>query len=764
MVDISDIVKALSDIERYKNTHRLEYYTPYPKQKEFHNAKGKGTNLPASQRLLLGGNQIGKCNSISVKIETDGGEKRLSEVWGRECNVLTYPNKEPRKVVAWVRKPPEECFRIVLSDGRWVECPKGHMILTAGGAYVPLGQLLPFLPGYAASEQDYLKNALRGARRLFGTLRGLKDRCFGYFRLYGGQLLYDQEGVQVFSPLPSGVRGRTLIWYSLDGLVNKCTNILQRVFAPLSSSYVGRRISAPYASFYSRSVEHTSQPIVQKRQEVEQSYDFANPEKTVHETTQGQQSSLRALLSPLTIDGNNIITVYSVGVHTLYDMEVEDRHNYIAGGLVHHNTFSGAMETAIHLTGRYPDWWEGTRYLHPVEFMIGSNTNETARDIVQKELFGNPMSDKELGTGTIPIDCIGKTHRKAGVPNAIDSALVKHVTGGWSKVYIRAYEQGFKKFMGIRAHGGWLDEEPPPEIWSQFIRMGLAMPGSILYITETPEEGMTEVVSGFMNNLSYGQAIIQAGWDDAPHMTDEVKQQRLKAFPAHEREMRSKGSPLMGAGLVFDVPDDDILIDPFDIPRHWPQITGIDFGWDHPFGAGKIAWDRESDCVYLVNDYRETRALPVVHAQSINAWGEWVPVTWPHDGLNTEKGTGIQLRQQYLDAGLNMLPWKATNPPSPGQKEGEGGNSVEASLMEMLERMQTGRFKVFKTCKYFMEEKRMYHRAILESNGARISKLVKMNDDVISAVRYAIMMLRHARTMTVAPRKQVSYQRHTNWG
>lgn len=420
-------------------------------------------------------------------------------------------------------------------------------------------------------------------------------------------------------------------------------------------------------------------------------------------------------------------------------------------------TMAAAMEVAMHATGLYPEWWEGTRFSFPVTILIGSNTNESARDICQMELLGDPTDDKQLGTGSIPIECIGKLTRKAGVPNAYDTVLVKHVSGAWSKVAFRAYEQGPKKFMGIQFDVGWVDEEPPMNIWSQFIRATFSKKNAIIIATFTPEEGMTQLVTQFMNDLQQGQALITATWDDAPHMTPEVREQRLAATPKHERDMRSKGVPLMGAGLVFDTPEEDVVVQPFDIPRHWPQIRGIDFGWDHPFAAAKIAYDRESDTIYVTNVYRASREIPIIQVNAINAWGEWIPVAWPHDGLNTEKGTGIQLRQQYVDAGLNMLPWKATNPPQVGQSEGEGGNSVEASLMDMVEREQTGRLKVFSSCKLYLEERRMYHR---DGNG----KLVKLNDDVISAVRYACMMVRHARTITIAPRKVQVRRGATNWG
>jgi hypothetical protein len=268
-----------------------------------------------------------------------------------------------------------------------------------------------------------------------------------------------------------------------------------------------------------------------------------------------------------------------------------------------------------------------------------------------------------------------------------------------------------------------------------------------------------------MNNLQQGQALIQASWDDAPHLvksdgtlTDEAKQ--LEAgFPPHEREMRRRGVPSFGRGLVFpQFASDGLVIEPISIPKHWPRIIGIDFGFDHPFAGAMLAWDRDADVVYLIAEYRESREIPAIHAAAIKPWGNW-PVAWPHDGLNAEKGTGDELVKSYEREGLNMLPWKATNPPDfrQGQKEGDGGNSVEAAIMDMYERMETGRFKVFKTCRYFLEEVRTYHR---DEN----AKLVKLRDDVISATRYAHMMLRHARTEVIKRRRaETSYAGLTNW-
>ena len=411
-------------------------------------------------------------------------------------------------------------------------------------------------------------------------------------------------------------------------------------------------------------------------------------------------------------------------------------------------TRAGCMEDAMHLTGRYPDWWQGHRFHEPVSLLACGLTNESTRDVLQKELFGDPTDPKTLGTGTIPIDLIGKINRKTGVTNAFDGVKVRHEpTGRWSTCYFRAYEQGWQKLMGTRFEVFHADEEPPEEIWSQLVRSGISKKKVIGILTWTPELGLTAVTDQFANHPAEGQAFINATWADAPHLMKDGKytdEARVLAanIPKHQLKMRTEGQILAGAGLVYNVPDDLIRVTPFQIPAHWPQIVGIDFGVDHPFAAARLAWDRDNDCIYLVSEYRdEHRQVPAVHVQSINAWGGWQPVAWPHDGLKTELN-GKDVIGQYRSAGLKALANKATFAPDVGKEEGTGGNSVEAGLLDISTRMETGRFKVFENCTTFFEEKRTYHR----KNG----QIVKLREDLMDAVRYGVMMIRHA-TVNRAP-------------
>jgi phage terminase large subunit-like protein len=412
------------------------------------------------------------------------------------------------------------------------------------------------------------------------------------------------------------------------------------------------------------------------------------------------------------------------------------------------------MEVAIHATGRYPDWWKGHRFTRPISVLVGGLTNESVRDICQKELCGEPTDPKQFGMGSIPLDCLKNDKRKAGVPDALDSVQVKHISGGFSKISFRAYEQGAKKHMGSRIDLGWLDEEPPEDIWAQYLRGTFSTKG-ILFITFTPEEGVTKVVYGFMNDLKPGQALIRATWDDAPHMSHERREQLLMAIPAHQREMRTKGIPLMGSGLVYAVPENEIVCEPIEIPSYWPRICAMDPGIGHDFAAVWLAWDRERDVVYVTDCYSKSGEKVSEHVSQLNRRGNWIPVMWPHDALQRQPKSGEPLAEEYRQEGANMWHEEFSNPPSPGVEEGKGGNSVEYGIEHILHRMQTGRFKVFKSLTQWLEEWRMYHR----DDG----KIVKQFDDLMDATRYACLSLRHATTQTLKIKRAQPPQGVRNW-
>jgi hypothetical protein len=217
--------------------------------------------------------------------------------------------------------------------------------------------------------------------------------------------------------------------------------------------------------------------------------------------------------------------------------------------------------------------------------------------------------------------------------------------------------------------------------------------------------------------------------EEAEHYTPAERAAIVAGYPEFERKARARGIPTLGSGRVFPIDEDALKVEAFEVPDAWVQIGGIDFGWDHPTAACRLAWDRDTDTLYLTAAYAMREATPVIHAASLKAWGAWLPWAWPHDGLQHDKGSGEAIADQYRRHGLAMLPERATFE--------DGSSGLEAGVSEMLERMETGRFKVFAHLEEWFAEFRLYHR--------KDGLIVKEHDDRISAARYAMIMKRFAR-------------------
>lgn len=396
-------------------------------------------------------------------------------------------------------------------------------------------------------------------------------------------------------------------------------------------------------------------------------------------------------------------------------------------------TIAGSFEAAMHLTGIYPDWWEGAEFDGPTSSWGASETSQGTRDTVQRLLLGKVG---EWGTGAIPASKILEIKRAThGVADAVETILVRHVSGGISRITLKTYDQGRTRWQGETLDFVWFDEEPPEDIYSEGLTRTNATNG-IVWVTFTPLKGISNVVKRYLIDKIAGTHVTTMTIHDAEHYTPEQRAAIIASYPAHEREARSMGVPTLGSGRIFPIDEESIKCKAIAIPAHWVQIGGLDFGWDHPSAAVKLALDRDSDIFYVTAAHRQKEQTPVLFSATIKPWGAWLPWSWPHDGLQHDKGSGETLANQYRAQGLNMLKDKATHAPSKNEPEGTGGNGVEAGILDMLDRMQTGRLKVFDHLNEWFEEFRMYHR--------KDGKIVKVDDDLMAATRYALMMKRFA--------------------
>lgn len=383
---------------------------------------------------------------------------------------------------------------------------------------------------------------------------------------------------------------------------------------------------------------------------------------------------------------------------------------------------AGGYELTCHLTGIYPPWWPGRRFQKPIRAWVAGDTRETVRDIVQRKLFG-PAG--ELGTGVIPADCIGEIKYRPNSNGAIDTALIRHVpTGRWSEIGTKSYDQGWEVFQGTERDLIWLDEESPPLVRGECVKRLMTTDGMLIE-TFTPLKGMTPNVLMYRGDgcelmpegyyRRENRVMVQAGWDDVPHLGERAKAEMLAETQPYLRDAVSKGEPALGAGAVYPVPESDIVVTDFVIPRHWPRVYALDVGWNRT-AALWAAVNRETETVYLYAEHYRGAAEPAVHAQAIRARGAWIPGVIDPAARGRSQKDGDDLLKIYKDLGLKLTP---------------ADNSVEAGIVDVWQRLSTGGLKVFRSLQYFLAEYRQYHR---NDRG----HIVKENDHLMDATRYLV--------------------------
>lgn len=222
------------------------------------------------------------------------------------------------------------------------------------------------------------------------------------------------------------------------------------------------------------------------------------------------------------------------------------------------------------------------------------------------------------------------------------------------------------------------------------------------------------------------------GWQDCPHIMA-LPQSELDDMAAdlqpHQKDARMKGKPSLGAGAIYPVPEESILVDPFDIPHYWPRGYGMDVGWKKTASVwGAMDPEQEKPVFYLTGEYYVGEQQPVIHSQSIIARSAWQ--TGAIDPASNGRGQkdGSKLFQEYTKSGLKLI---------------KANNTVEAGLYHVLSLMQTGRLKVFRgVMQNWLNEYRLYRR---DEKG----KIVKENDHLMDAMRYLLFTAGVFKTMPI---------------
>ena len=204
-------------------------------------------------------------------------------------------------------------------------------------------------------------------------------------------------------------------------------------------------------------------------------------------------------------------------------------------------------------------------------------------------------------------------------------------------------------------------------------------------------------------------------WDQAPHLDEQTKEDLFRALPPHQRDARSKGIPSLGSGAIYQIPEEDFIVNDFEIPEHWPRAYGLDVGSKTAAIWG--ARDGDNGVTYVFSEHFAANAIPEVHATAIKSRGAEIPGVIDPAARGRSQIDGQSLIDLYRVAGLDILP---------------ADNKVHAGIYKAWQGLVNGKIKVFRSLSFLRAEYRMYRR---DEKG----NIVKQNDHMMDAWRYLIM-------------------------
>jgi phage terminase large subunit-like protein len=403
-------------------------------------------------------------------------------------------------------------------------------------------------------------------------------------------------------------------------------------------------------------------------------------------------------------------------------------------------TVAGSYEMYLHLTGLYPEWWEGKRFNRPIRAWAVGKTNDTTRDVLQYELLGEVTAP---GTGTIPQSCIGELIMRRGAARAVQDAYIKHVSGGWSYLGFKSYEMKQDSFMGTAMDVVWHDEEcPDKDVYTECLMRTMTGKG-IMFTTFTPLRGISEVVKQFLPNGRFpedgivrredgavtSKFCVNCTWDDAPHLSQEVKTKMLAEMSDYDREARSMGIPVLGEGAIYGIPRSLYVVEPFAIPSYFPRAFAIDFGW----GTTAVVWgalDPSTGITYLYSEHYLGKTPVPVHASAMKTRGTYIYGVCDPSGGGQGGPEGLGWMEAFANEDIVM--------------SGVRKRGVEAGIAQVRVGLENGTIKIFSTLTNLLSEMQFYRR---EKGPNDEVKIVKTHDHACDAMRYLITEgMQYART------------------
>ena len=421
-----------------------------------------------------------------------------------------------------------------------------------------------------------------------------------------------------------------------------------------------------------------------------------------------------------------------------------DRRGILAANRVG-KTVSTCYETAMHLTGIYPDWWEGHRFNKPITCMVAGEGWSQVALVLQAELLGTQdvKITENLGTGAIPRDRIVVDTMRNDGANCI-GVEIRHISGANSYLLFANYTQEVRQLQGFKLNLAVFDEQPPDDFFSEIVTRTATTQGKVL-CSFTPLKGLNGLVSKFWNRED-GYEFVRVSWDDVPEydpwgqpfLLMETRRQLERDYLPHEREARIAGKPVMGKGAVFQI-------------RNWPtyntgeidfaripniqRVIALDLGLvNDKTVISLMYWEPYERVAYLHKQIIVQGIEEAVPSQYINhllrpeVYG--TPIVLPADASTPGRYTmsSSSIRELFESYELNVYHKPIMNPPD---SEGRVTNHKSYGINQMRQMLEVGSLMVNSNCTQFLSDAQNYY---VDERG-RFSD----PDDTIDSARYALL-------------------------
>ncbi len=179
---------------------------------------------------------------------------------------------------------------------------------------------------------------------------------------------------------------------------------------------------------------------------------------------------------------------------------------------------------------------------------------------------------------------------------------------------------------------------------------------------------------------------------------DEEEFERLKNdMPLWQFNMWYRGLYDKPAGLVYSSFDDDNdVIEPIDIPSHWPLVTGHDFGSANP-AALIYAFDIKNDQFYIVDEYLPGPKPVPEQVRTLKEMVASINEKNPERLIFLRAGGSHQEEDSRGNYGMHGWPIREPAVTGPG--------SVDVQISRVYALHARGAIKVFNTCTGYLAEK-----------------------------------------------------------